>query len=65
MTIMLKVTYILSPAQIHMNEKTGGPTWDRPHNIISSNQLLDKDILKFICRSNRNSSDIFEGNLNL
>lgn len=65
MTIMLQVTYILSPAQFYMNIKRAAPTWDRPHNIISSNQLLDKDILKFICRSNRSSSDIFEGNLNL
>ena len=30
MTIMLKVTYILSPAQIHMNEKTGGPDLGPP-----------------------------------
>ena len=25
MTIMLQVTYMLSPAQIHMNEKNGRP----------------------------------------
>lgn len=30
MTIMLKVTYILSPAQIHMNEKTGVPDLGPP-----------------------------------
>ena len=30
MTIMLQVTYMLSPAQIHMNEKTGGPNLGPP-----------------------------------
>ena len=30
MTIMLQVTYILSPAQFHMNEKTGGPDLGPP-----------------------------------
>lgn len=65
MTIMLQVTYILSPAQFHMNIKRAAPTWDRPHDIISSNQLLDEDILKLVCRSNRSSSDILESNLNL
>lgn len=65
MTIMLQVTYI-PPVHRHIwTEKRAAPIWDRPHNIISSNQLLDEDILKLICRSNRSSSDILESNLNL
>ena len=30
MTIMLQVTYILLPAQIHINRKTGGPNLGPP-----------------------------------
>ena len=66
MTTMLQVTYIHFTYTDTYGQKNGRPPiWDRPHNIISSNQLLDEDILKLVCRSDRSSSDILESNLNL